>query len=101
MIAFELFDKIISAIKEQDETDEKVSQAMELLCDSWVMMNSKNRKYIALSKLLTEVMQDKGDWIGWWLYEDVKKEAFLKNKKVVDLSTTKQLYDFLVKNSKE
>jgi len=101
MILFELFDKIISAIKEQDETDEKVSQAMELLCDSWVMMNSKNRKYIALSKLLTEVMQDKGDWIGWWLYEDVKKEAFLKNKKVVDLSTTKQLYDFLVKNSKE
>ena len=101
MIAFELFDKIISAIKEQDEVDEQVSKAMELLCDSWVMMNSKNKRYAVLSELLTEVMQDKGDWIGWWLYEDVKKEAFLKNNKKVDLSTTKQLYDFLVNATKK
>lgn len=98
MIKFELFDKIIKAIKEQDEIDEKVSSAMELLCDSWVIMNSKNKKYNVLFELLEEAMGDKGDWISWWIYEGVKKEVTLKNKKIVDLSTTKKLYDFLVKN---
>ena len=97
MIPFELFDKIITAIKEQDAIDDKIDKALELVCDSWVMMNSKNKKYEALILLLTEVMGDKNDWISWWIYEDVKKECESDGKKT-NLSTTRKLYDFLVKN---
>ena len=99
MISFNLFDKIISAIKEQDKVDQDVGEALELICDSWVMMNSKNKKYLALGELLKEVMQDEGDYIGWWLYEDVRKIVW-EQKKKIDVSTTKKLYDFLMKNIK-
>jgi len=97
MITFELFDKILTAIKEQDEIDRKVDDALELLCDSWVMMNTKNKKYWALGELLKAAMQDEGDYIGWWLYEDVKKVVWVYKKKI-DVSTTKKLYDFLLDN---
>ena len=99
MISFELFDKIIAAIKEQDEIDRKVDDALELICDSYVMMNTKNKIYGVLFELLKEVMEDKGDYIGWWLYEDVRKVVWVQKKKI-DVSTTKKLYDFLVKNKK-
>jgi hypothetical protein len=100
MITFELFDKIISSIKEQDKIDQDVGDALELLCDSWVMMNGKNKKYLALSELLKAIMQDDGDWISWWIYEDVEKAWWDKKNKKYDLSTTKKLYDFLIDNKK-
>ena len=100
MITFDLFDKIINAIKEQDKIDQDVSDALELICDSWVMMNTKNKIYGALSELLKEAMQDEGDYIGWWLYEDVEKVVWVYKKKI-DVSTTKKLYDFLLKNIDE
>lgn len=101
MITFDLFDKIITAIKEQDDIDRKVDDALELLCDSWVMMNTKNKKYWALGELLKVVMNDKDDFIGWWLYEDVEKEVTLKNNKKINLSTTKSLYEYLIQYYKE
>jgi len=100
MITFDLFDKIITAIKEQDKVDQDVSDALELVCDSWVMFNTKNKKYEVLGELLKEVMQDEGDWISWFLYEDVKKVCWVK-KKEINLSTTKKLYDFLLDNIKK
>lgn len=49
----------------------------------------------ALLSVLEEVMQDSGDWIGWWLYEDVPKVVTLKNGSDIDLSTPIALYNFL------
>ena len=100
MIKFDLFDKIINAIKEQDKIDEQVSDALELVCDSWVMFNTKNKKYEVLGELLKAAMQDESDYIGWWLYDDVKKVVWVDEKKI-DVSTTKKLYDFLLKNIEE
>jgi hypothetical protein len=101
MISFELFDKIISSIKEQDKIDEDVGRALELVCDSWVMFNTKNKKYWALSELLKETMNDDGDWISWWIYEHVEKAWWDKKNNKHDLSTTKKLYDFLVNNGRK
>lgn len=100
MIRFDLFDKIINAIKEQDKIDQEVSDALELVCDSWVMFNTKNKKYEVLGELLKVAMQDEGEWVSWWLYEDVKKVCWVEKKKI-DLSTTKKLYDFLLRNIEE
>ena len=45
-------------------------------------------------------MQDEGDWISWWIYEDVKKVCWV-GKKEIDVSTTKKLYGFLLRNIEE
>lgn len=49
-----------------------------------------------LLQVLEETSQDSGDWIGWWLYEDVSKIITLKNGSEVDLTTPVALYNFLV-----
>jgi len=64
------------------------------------MFNTKNKKYWALGELLKAVMQDEGDWISWWIYEDVKKVCWV-GKKEIDVSTTKKLYGFLLRNIEE
>src|SRR5438034_10513383 len=94
-----LFIRIIKLIQKQDKIDNKVSDALELISDSWIMMNAKNKKYQALNLILAEVMHDKADWIGWWLYEDVQKKIFFDKKlkkKPLDVKTPEQLYDYLV-----
>ena len=51
--------------------------------------------------LLIEVMNDKDEWISWWLYEcdygkDIEKYAAIGPDNVeIDLSTPEKLYDFL------
>lgn len=57
--------------------------------------------------LLTEAMNDKDEWISWWLYEcnygqDTMKYATIGPDNVeIDLSTPEKLYDFLVKEYNE
>ena len=106
MISFKLFSEMIASIKEQNELDQKVSDVLGQLCDSYIMMNSRNKMYSALYKLLGETMDDVGDYIGWWLYEDVEKKITIKNTKskktkIIDVSDIKDFYNFLVKNAKE
>lgn len=53
--------------------------------------------------LLTEAMNDKDEWISWWLYEcnygtDTTGYAVVGPRNIeLDLSTPEKLYDFLVK----
>ena len=52
-------------------------------------------------RLLSEVMDDRQDWIGWWLYDmnygnEVElKSASYSEKEYIDLTTPEKLYDFL------
>lgn len=52
-------------------------------------------------KILSDAMDDRNDWIGWWLYEgdygrDVTpKSASYSEKEYIDLTTPEKLYDFL------
>jgi hypothetical protein len=53
-------------------------------------------------KLLTEAMNDKGDWINYWVCEkDFGRELELNditdiNDTPIDITTAEKLYDFLV-----
>ena len=47
-----------------------------------------------LVKTLKSAMDDKYDYIGWWLYEDVEKTVWTDKIKW-DLTTPEQLFDFL------
>ena len=106
MISFKIFSEIITSIREQNELDQKVSDVLGQLCDSYIIMNSRNKMYSVLFKLLGEVTSDVGDYIGWWLYEDVEKKIYIKDAKskktkTIDVSDIKDFYNFLLNNEKE
>lgn len=96
MLKKETFIKILGLIIKQEEIDNEVSKAIEKISDTWVLINSKNKYYEALHLCLKEVMNDKDDYIAWYLWEDVPKKVYIK-KEAHDISTPEKLYDFLVK----
>jgi len=102
MISKKTFVEVIKAIQEQDEIDSAFGKALETVCDSWCIYGTMDKQHGALAKVLTEIFQDEGDWISWWLFEDVEKVVTYsdKRKKTV-LKTPEQLYDFLLKNMEE
>lgn len=104
MIAQETFVKIISAIKEQEEINRKVGDALNLVCNGHFVFGTDNKEHEALLLLLRVIFKDNEDFIGWWLYETsepVVKEKVRDKECVYDLSTPEALYDFLIKNMKE
>lgn len=98
MITKKLFCEILENIQLQNSIDEQVSKSLETISDTWVMINSNNKIYKVLFTLLEEVMNDNGDWISWWLYEDVDKVVTFNNGEKIIVKTPEQLYDFLVKD---
>lgn len=100
MIPKELFVNVIKLIQEQHEIDSKVADGLELVCDGYVMYGCKNKCRDALMKVLENIFDDSEDYIGWWLYEDVKHivTETLKEKTVeYDLTEPEALYDFLMR----
>jgi hypothetical protein len=102
-ISRELFVTIMNKIKEQQEIDDKVGDALETVCGGWILFNSENKNLEALLLLLKELFVDVHDYIGWWLYESVEKivttEAIgpfdIPGKREWDLTTAEALYDFM------
>ena len=105
MISKQTFIKVIKLIQQQEEIDNKVGKSLETVCDGYVMFNSINEKYRALSLILKEIFKDDNDWIDWWLYEDVDKKIWEKDEKGKEIETLvdtpSKLYNFLIKNIKE
>ena len=102
-ISRELFVTIMNKIKEQQEIDDKVGDALETVCGGWVLFNSENKNLEALLLLLKEIFVDVYDYIGWWLYETVEKIVTTKavgpfdvpGERTWDLTTAEALYDFM------
>ena len=97
MISKEAFCKALQMIQEQSETDAKFSRVLDLVGDGHFIFGVKNKYFEALMLILKEAMNDKYEYIDWWLYEatpdykvwteDMKKEWFLKEPEA--------LYDFI------
>jgi hypothetical protein len=101
MISKKTFVSILKDIKDQEVIDENFGKSLETVCDSWCIYGTKNLKYRALFLLLKEIFNDEGEWITWWLYENVEKYVYYKNKKKKLIDTPEKLYDFLIKNNKK
>ncbi len=102
MISKKKFCEILQQIKEQEKIDTDFSKALETVCDSWCIYGTNNKIYKALWDLLKDIFEDEGEWISWWMYEDVEKVVTYKDsKKKTILKTPEQLYDFLIKNMEE
>ena len=97
MISKETFCKALQMIQEQSETDAKFSRALDLVGDGHSIFGVKNKYFEALMLVLKEAMNDKYEYIDWWLHEatpdykvwteDMKKEWCLKEPEA--------LYDFI------
>lgn len=101
MITKQLFSSIINNIIEQDKINQKVADALELVCDSWILYGTKDKKERSLFTLLETVMNDTTELISWWIYEDVDKFVYEDdNKTYYDLTNVSALYDYLVDKKK-
>ena len=97
MISKETFCKALQMIQEQSKTDAEFSRALDLVGDGHFIFGVKNKYFEALMLVLKEAMNDKYEYIDWWLHEatpdykvwteDMKKEWCLKEPEA--------LYDFI------
>lgn len=98
----ETFCKVIKLIKEQELIDEKFSDALSSVGDGPFVFDGGGKYLEALLLLLKEEMNDKCDYIEWWLYDGADKKVYVENEdtgeieKEIDLSSVSSLYDFLV-----
>lgn len=100
MIPYELFEKTIQKIQAKDESDHKVTKLLDSMCDGYPIFGVDNGFTVAMLNLLKVGMQDMGDTISWWLYEDVEKVIWWQEDgKEVEchLETIRDLYDYLVR----
>ena len=98
-ITKEMFVKVLNMIKEQQEIDDKVGDALETVCGGWVLFNSENKNHQALVMLLEELCVDIHGYLSWWLYESCDKIVTCTNSdkepRVWDLTTPEALYDYI------
>lgn len=62
-----------------------------------VTFDNDNLYLSSLIEVLREVMNDKDDFISWWLYEDVEKVIWLDDGTRIELNTAEDLYDYLLR----
>ena len=98
MISKELFCQTLADIKEQEQINEDFGKAIEKMGDGHFLWGVENKFHSALMNVLAAVFQDDGDYISWWLYENVEKKVWLADGTEVSLETDGQLYDFLLEN---
>lgn len=99
----EVFVKIINGIKAQREHDRKMNKK---LSDVFIDFDGWYDTDIVITPVedaLKEEFDDKNDWISYFIYDldfgDEYSEGDVTEKDgtIIDISTAKKLYDFLVK----
>lgn len=69
MISKDTFIKAITLLKEQDAINEQFSKALDLVGNGHFVFGTDNKYQEALMLVLKEALDDKYDYVGWWLYE--------------------------------
>lgn len=103
MLSKATFVRALRLIQEQADIMDAVRQQLGRLGEKPTYFNIDSLHLQALLEVLAEVMEDKNDWIEWWLYEDVEKlVSWEENGEEVtaDLTEPEALWDFLESNKK-
>ena len=97
MISKETFCKALSLIKEQDETNQKFGDALRLVGDGPFVFGTGNQYLNALLMVLKKAVDDKYDYIEWWLYDATGDHRVWSedDSKEWDLTDVGALYDFI------
>jgi hypothetical protein len=100
VISLEFFKECINTIREQEENEKKAIEGLNNILDGYpIIMNLTMDLSV---RLLEKLFDDRGEYISWWLWEDVEKVVTHTDsgKKIV-LETIEQLYNFLIENKKD
>lgn len=95
MITLEEFKHTIEVIQEHKKENDKLTKIM--LKNSTGIIDYGYDIVDHLVKLLEIVMDDKDEWISWWLWEDVKKIVYYSGEPVYDLTAVEDLYYYCKK----
>ena len=101
MLSKATFVRALRMIQEQADIMDAVRQQLGRLGEKPTYFNIDSLHLQALLEVLAEVMEDKNDWIEWWLYEDVEKLVSWEENGVevtADLTDPENLWEFLVSN---
>lgn len=101
MLSKETFVRALRLIQEQADIMDAVRQQLGRLGEKPTYFNIDSLHLQALLEVLAEVMEDKNDWIEWWLYEDVEKLVSWEENGVevtADLTDPENLWEFLESN---
>ena len=98
MISKETFCTAFSLIKQQAAINTEFSLALEKVGDGHFIFGTDNKYLEALLMVLKEAINDKYDYIDWWLYEATPDYKVWSNdeKKEWTLDTPEALYDFII-----
>ena len=98
MISKETFCTAFSLIKQQAAINTEFSLALEKVGNGHFIFGTDNKYLEALLVVLKEAINDKYDYIDWWLYEATPDYKVWSNdeKKEWTLDTPEALYDFII-----
>lgn len=95
MISKETFCKVIAMMQEQDQVNEQVEKALELIAERLFFLGAHDRYSKAVRIMLKEIFHDVNDYLSWWLYEQVEKVIYWEDRSF-DVSTPEAFYDYMV-----
>ena len=103
MITKETFVKALQLIQEQQEINHQFAKALDLVGDGHYVFGVNNKFYDAAMLVLKEAVNDKYDYISWWLYEGEPdyKVWSSDNTEEWNLTEPEALYDFIVNECQE
>lgn len=103
MITKETFVKALQLIQEQQEINHQFAKALDLVGDGHYVFGVNNKFYDAAVLVLKEAVNDKYDYISWWLYEGEPdyKVWSSDNTEEWNLTEPEALYDFIVNECQE
>lgn len=94
------FIEAIKNIRKQEEINEKISNALDPICEGNGFFYDGGRFYRqALLEVLKKAMNDEDEILEWWLYEIVGEGGHVVTVSDIEyvLKTSEDVYDFLVK----
>lgn len=93
------FCEALRLIQKQSKKERAFSQAINLMGDGHFVFGTPNHYLDAALIVLREALDDKYEYIDWWLFESCKSRTVqLKDgSKSWNLSTPEALYDYLTK----
>ena len=97
MITKQMFCTALQMLKEQEAIDDEFGKALQMVGNGHFVFGTENKCREALLLVLKEAVNDKFDYISWWLYEgapDYEIWTADESKKCV-LKEPEVLYDYI------
>lgn len=92
----EQFIKRMNLIQNFHSEQQTLSVLIDKITDGYSIVTIGNYLVSEMINMIEEDL-DYRDILGWWLYEDVEKVIYDKDKEI-SVRTLEELYDYLIKN---